>query len=214
MPLSILPTVRKLEQRFEQLDKALRNSFDNLKRDLSHQSETLEYLKAKIREQEQFNLQLLRDMAELQQAHITSLKQSLKQEILEELTTKPKKKVSTTENQAISQGLKSGQSSGSEGVVGLTALHIKILKRLMILQMEGRKRYLSMRVLASDLYPDKGYVSIKTTLSKYIKRLSQKGLVDKRSQGRLYLSYTEKALQFADSERLNRMKELISQNKG
>ena len=67
-----------------------------------------------------------------------------------------------------------------------------------------------MRDLATELYPHKAYGIIKATLSEYIKRLHQEGYVEKMLSGRLYLSYTEKALQFADDQRLNRMKELIS----
>ena len=88
--------------------------------------------------------------------------------------------------------------------------HFDILKRLMILQMESGKRTVSMRELAEELYPQKPYTSIKTTLSRYIKRLGQNGLIGKMQKGRLYLSYTEKALEFADRAWLNRMKELIS----
>ena len=92
----------------------------------------------------------------------------------------------------------------------LSPLHFHILKRLMILQMESKRRTISLRELAAELYPNKAYNSIKTTLSRYIDELHRNGLVEKIRRYRLYISYTEKALSYADSERLSRMKELIS----
>jgi len=110
------------------------------------------------------------------------------------------------------------ETSPSESVhkkpEGLTPLHLQILKRLMIFQMEKGMRAVSMRDLAADIYPAKEYNVIKATLSEYVKKLHQKGFIEKFNMEKLYLSYTEKALQYADSQRLSRMKELISQPLG
>ena len=217
MPLSILQTVRNLQKQLQQLDTALMTSFSNLKRDLNNQADTLSRINSKLIEQEKFNKQLIRNIAELQKQQVdtNSLKKSSKEEILREIGKAQGRK--TPEN-----GMKklSGDCSGKSKLTvnasptpntkGLTALHMELLRRLMILQIESGKRSISMRDLASDLYPNKAYTTIKATLSEYIKRLHQVGLVEKIHQGRLYLSYTEKALQFADDERLHRMKELIS----
>ena len=61
----------------------------------------------------------------------------------------------------------------------LSPLNLRILKHLMLLQVESGRRIISMRELAEELYPQKSYASIKTTLSKYLKRLGQKGLIEK-----------------------------------
>jgi hypothetical protein len=92
----------------------------------------------------------------------------------------------------------------------LSPLHYDILKRLMILQIESKRRTISLRELAAELYPNKAYNTIKTTLSRYIDELHRNGLVEKIRRYRLYISYTEKALSYADSERLSRMRDLIS----
>jgi DUF438 domain-containing protein len=92
----------------------------------------------------------------------------------------------------------------------LSPLHYDILKCLMILQMESKRRTISLRELAAELYPNKAYNTIKTTLSRYIDELHRNGLVEKIRRYRLYISYTEKALSYADNERLSRMKDLIS----
>jgi hypothetical protein len=92
----------------------------------------------------------------------------------------------------------------------LSPLHYDILKRLMILQMESKRRTISLRELAAELYPNKAYDTIKATLSEYVARIHRQRLVEKIHAGKLYLSYTEKALQYADDHRLNLMRSLIS----
>lgn len=98
----------------------------------------------------------------------------------------------------------------SHPTVTLSPLHYDILKRLMLLQMESKRRTISLRELAAELYSSKPYGSIKTTLSRYVDVLHRNGFVEKVRRYRLFISYTEKALSYADSERLSRMKDLIS----
>jgi len=192
MPIPIFGAERNLQKQLQQLDAAVRNSFSNLKRDLSNQAESLESLKSRLSKQEKVNRQLNRDIAVLQK--------QMKD------TTGQHREVSRESDKVL--GVHS--VSRKQDIKRLTALHIQILKRLMILQMESGRRSISMRDLASELYPQKAYATIKATLSEYIKRLHQEGFVEKMNRGRLYLSYSDKALQFADDQRLNNMKQLIS----
>ena len=71
----------------------------------------------------------------------------------------------------------------SEGVLrtpnSLSALHLEILKRIMLLQMETGKRCITMREIASEVYPTKEYSRIKSTMSEYIKSLHHSGLLKK-----------------------------------
>ena len=76
--------------------------------------------------------------------------------------------------------------------------------------METGKRCITMKELAAEVYPTKEYSRIKSTMSEYIKSLHQSGLVEKVQKEKLYLSYTEKALQYADEQRISRMKEIIA----
>lgn len=93
-------------------------------------------------------------------------------------------------------------------------LHIEILKRLMLLQNSLQLRWISMKDLASELYPGRHYRRVKSTLSEYLSELHKAGLVDKRYQhrNRLFVSYTEKALKFAEAGMIARMKDLISRS--
>jgi uncharacterized membrane protein len=171
----------------QQLDSALRTSFANLKRDVLKQDQTIEQLSVKFTEQENFIKHLAAEIAILR-PNQTSKPES---------TPTPVTKEST--------------NIQPQSRPRLTPLQLQLLKHLMILQLEAGRRYVSMRELAAELYPDKVYSNIKTTLSKYLKELGQEGLIDKLNNGRLLVSFTETALQYADDARLKRMKDLISQ---
>ena len=183
------------QKQLQKLDSALRTSFANLKRDFLQQEKTIEDLSASIAKQDKVLKQLNAKSAEQEDAtkHLSAEIAALKRKPIKPKFHKtPDRKTST-------------QSS-----LALTPLHLHILKHLMILQLESGRRNVSMRELATELYPDKAYSSIKTTLSKYIKELDREGFIEKINTGRLFVSYTEKALQYADDARLNRMKDLIS----
>ena len=94
-----------------------------------------------------------------------------------------------------------------------SVLHIEILKRLMLLQNSLQLRWISMKDLASELYPGRTYRRVKSTLSEYLTELHKAGLVEKRYQrrNRLFISYTEKALKFAENGMITKMKRLISE---
>ena len=179
MMIPSMRTIRGLQSRFEQLDKALSASFANLKSDLAVQAEEIATLKAKAREHDRAIIELA-------------------------------ERIGQTQEQPYS--IDTQRSEEHRSSLALSPLNLRILKRLMLLQVESGRRIVSLRELAEELYPGKPYASIKTTLSRYIKRLWEKRLINKTYNGRLYLSYTEKALEYADNERLNRMRELISRH--
>ena len=184
-----------LNKQLQQLDSALSTSFANLKRDFLEQETTIEELKARIAKQDKVLKQLSAKSAEQDKITI-HLSAEIAKLMKPSKLKSPKTPVRNTP----------AQSS-----TGLTALHLKLLKHLMILQLESGRRYVSMGELASELYPEKSYGTIKATLSEYIKKLHQQGFVEKIRRGKLLLSFTENALQFADNQRLNRMRELISE---
>ena len=212
--LSIVRTMRNLQKQLDRLDDALSKSFANLKRDFEAQAMSLERMNTKLIEQDRTNRQLVKIIARLQkQQDIASQPQLSKNEVSQETVRKHHHEAEGARNteESCKRSFESiNQPHGSQTVAGLTKLHMEILKHLMIIQTESGKRYISMRDLASELYPNKQYSIIKATLSEYIKKLHQDGFVEKIHKERLYLSYAEKSLQFADNQRLNKMRELIS----
>ena len=200
MTILTSPKSRNMQRKFHQLDSALRTSFDNLKRDFLEQEKTIEELNTRITKQDRFLKQLHAKSAEHEKAikHVSAEIADLKSEKSQVFG---KRSVKSTERSV---------SVRRKPNTGLTSLHIEMLKRLMLLQMEGSKRGISMRELAAEVYPSKPYARIKSTLSEYVKKLHLAGLIEKHMNGRLFLSFTEKALAYADEQRLSRMKELIS----
>lgn len=200
MMLPMNGSMEKLQRQLQQMDAAVKISFSNLKRDFLKQEKTIEELKTKISIQDKALKQLSAKSAEqetaikLHTAEITDLK-SAKSQVF------GKRSVKSTERSV---------SVRRTPNTGLTSLHIEMLKRLMLLQMENSKRGISMRELAAEVYPSRPYPKIKSTLSEYVKKLHQSGLIEKYMSGRLFLSFTEKALEYADEQRLNKMRDLIS----
>jgi len=192
--MKILTDIQKQLQR---MDKALIMSFSNLKVDISNHSKALELLDSKIKEQDELIRQLLSEMSTLKEQ-----KHTIKAE------SQP-----PTEQRVFGECSVSSVDR-SESVLrtpnSLTPLHLELLRKLMLLQVETGSRGITMRDIANEAYPNREYVSIKSTLSEYIKELHHAGLVEKIQKGKLYISFTEKALEYADQQRINRMKELIS----
>lgn len=203
-----------IKKELERMNPNLKISFSRIKHDIGNLSDWVCYLNTRFTEQEKLNKRFGKAIAALQrtQSDIDALKRSLKKEIMQEIS----KQLQRQEKKGAMFGKRSVKDTERSVSVHrtpntkLTPLHIEMLKRLMALQMENNARGVSMRQLASELYPDKEYHKIKSTLSEYLKKLYHAGLIEKIRRGRLYLSYTKKALEYADKARLKRMEELIS----
>ena len=151
----------------------------------------------KLQEQEHINRELMKDIA-----------------LLQKQQSAPSKLGHSDQKTFGNRSVKSTERSVSvrrKPNAGLTPLNIQMLKTLILLQMENSKRGISMRELAAEIYPSKPYPKIKSTLSEYVKKLHQTGLIEKHLSGRLFISFTQKALEYADEHRLNKMNKLISE---
>lgn len=198
--LSPFPLMQRIQKRLQQMDFALKSSFTNIKKDISSHEGSLASINTKLTEQEKLIQQLIAEMDLVQKKNRASIL--------------PSEDTTSHNNQRVF-GERSVESTERSETVrrtpnSLSALHLEILKRIMLLQMETGKRCITMKELAAEIYPTKEYSKIKSTMSEYIKSLHQSGLVEKVQKEKLYLSYTEKALQYADEQRISRMKEIIS----
>lgn len=66
----------------------------------------------------------------------------------------------------------------------LTNVQKSILLKLTLLSKENEKKWIPMKTIALDLYPDKDYTTIKSLVSNYTEILMTLGLVEKRRKGR------------------------------
>jgi len=85
----------------------------------------------------------------------------------------------------------------------LTNLQKSMLVNIKLLLDEEGKKWVPMKYLAQELYPEKTYPDIKALISNYTDVLLEHGLLIKRRKGReTYLSLTEKALPFIPKKEL------------
>jgi predicted transcriptional regulator len=182
------------------MDFALKSSFTNIKKDISSHENSLASINTKLTEQEKLIRQLIAEIARIQNQNHEVISSAGYTHSNNDQKVFGERPVESTERSVTV--LRTPNS--------LSALHLEILKRIMLLQMETGKRCITMREIASEVYPTKEYSRIKSTMSEYIKSLHRSGLVEKVQKEKLYLSYTEKALQYADEQRISRMKEIIA----
>lgn len=198
--LSPFPLMQRIQKRLQQMDFAIKSSFTNIKQDISSHENSLESINTKLTEQKKLIRQLIAEIARIQNQNHKVISSAGYTNSNNDQRVFDERSVESTERSVTV--LRTPNR--------LSALHLEILKRIMLVQMETGKRCITMREIASEVYPTKEYGKIKSTMSEYIKSLHQSGLVEKVQKEKLYLSYTDKALQYADEQRISRMKEIIA----
>lgn len=75
----------------------------------------------------------------------------------------------------------------------LTETQKTIFYRLALLLKESDQEWITIKTLATDLYPDKPYDQVRSTASEYVNILMESGLLEKRRRGKhTYVAITEK----------------------
>ncbi len=78
----------------------------------------------------------------------------------------------------------------------LTETQKTMFYRLSILLKEAGQEWMTMKALATDLYPNKVYDQVRSTTSEYVNVLMEAGLLEKRRRGKqTYIGITEKGRQ-------------------
>ncbi len=78
----------------------------------------------------------------------------------------------------------------------LTETQRSMFYRLSILLKEADQEWMTMKALATDLYPNKQYDQVRSTTSEYVNVLMEAGLLEKRRRGKqTYIGITEKGRQ-------------------
>ena len=191
---------KSVRKRIGELDRMLARSFAKIRNDMSSLVATVEKLTEKVNKQNDQLESFAERINRLEKLTVSGEAMAKEAE-----TATPDVKSRSVESTERSVSVRRTPNNN-----GLTNLHFELLKRLMILQVESGKRGITLRELATDMYPEKPYSQVKSTLSEYVKRLHEVDLVSKVRRGKLLVSYTHHALQFAESHRINRMKQLIA----
>ena len=88
----------------------------------------------------------------------------------------------------------------------LTDTQKSMFYRLGTLLYESSQQWITTKALAQELYHDKPYDKVRSTISEYISILVESGLVKKKRKGKLtYLSVTEKGLELFEKTKKSKL---------
>ena len=163
--------------KWDTLHNTLKNSFNNIKKDVSHVHLKIDnhHLKHK-------------DELNILSKRVARLESLMEQLILDYSKTKNEQQMQKYYQEEIDN------TKQDENVTNLTNLQKSILANLSILRNESSKEWISMKDLAQELYPNKKYSKIKSLLSAYTDLLVDLKLVKKEKKGKeTYLSLTNKS---------------------
>ena len=94
----------------------------------------------------------------------------------------------------------------------LTDTQKAIFLRLGTLLYESSQEWITTKALAQEIYPDKSYDKVRSTLSEYAGILIESGLIRKKRRGKLtYISITEKGLNLFEKSKKSKLKKILAQ---
>ena len=182
---------KKIEDKIQLLDQILQKSFLNIKGDISSIGNWIEKFNFENKEQ---NLKI-QDL----QNRIDFILRVLEQKTI--LSQEEKKEIPEIKIQ-------------TNILDTLTDTQKLIFLRLNTLQKEAKDSWITLKYLAQELYPNKSYNSIRSTLSEYTDILIDVGLVIKKRKGKQTLiSLTEKGQKLLEQIKSNKKQKLLSKDK-
>lgn len=176
------PEHTHLKSKIDSLDINVKNSFSNIRKDILHL-----FSKLDKHEKEIFTLrQKLLSLHKNKQVEETN-------EILKQA-------------EIISPDLSKPKFSWED----LTTVQQTLFKNLAVLQIESSQKWVAMKTLAEELYPNKSYDSVRSMISDYIHLLVDMGLVKKmRKRRQVYLSLSSLGTKFFDKTKQRKIIQIL-----
>lgn len=151
------------------INKSLHNSFSNVKKDILHLHKTIKEKDDETNQRFQLIEERIKKMEGLFFSKLTQ-KESFMQKIKEQ----PREEKSDIEyDDSFLNALKSFQRT-----------EIRMFKTIYELQTNLHLKHISYKSLASYVYPNKNYGSIRSAITQFLARLHTEGLVDKKRVGK------------------------------
>ncbi len=192
------------------ISENLKNSFVRVKTDIKVVRDWLSYFKTKDDEYEERFKAIESSVDELSEvlAYLTEKEQEAPQpQIIREKPTREEPYY------AIEEKIPSQQQPRSI-LDDLTETQRAIFLRLAAFQRESGQEWTSLKALAHDIYPDKLYDKVRSTLSEYVGLLIDTGLIKKTRRGKqTYLAVTQKGQQYVGTEDDKKAKKPIAKAK-
>lgn len=182
---------KKEGNNWENLHNSLKDSFSNIKKDMGLLNNWLGQHKSKLQEHEQNHLSHKESFSMILNRLDRLEELLMKSDIL---SSKQQKEIQEESKELVDISLKSNTDKAL--LNDLTNVQKSLLIRLAILLKESNLKWISMRGLSQEIYPDKDHESIKSMMSIYSDILLNLGLIEKKRKGRdIFLTVTKKAYQ-------------------
>lgn len=173
---------KKEGKKIEELESSLKNSFQNMRSDMSHVSQWISHFKTKHDEHskniESLHLRLaaLESLLETKQAvlGVKSEKVRVQEELEEE-----------EENDLSKNTLESSVSPPTQGQWDELTPTLKIVcNKLAGLKKESPRGWVSMKSITREMYPKRDYGAMRSTMSQFISTLEVHGFVERKRVGK------------------------------
>ncbi len=168
-------------QRIDNLSTSVKSSFTNLRKDMEHISKLLHHYDGTMGEHNKRFEQLAKRLLILENK--LNQMQRVDPEKESEVHEEPLQQEEMMEDEVINDSLWES----------LTETQQKLCWKLAALQKEMPDQWISLKYLAQELYPDKDYNLVRSTLSQFIAGLEELGILKRKRKGKqAYVFSTEK----------------------
>lgn len=186
--LDLFRSTKPLQEELDGVKQATHQGFSNVKRDIGALSGWVAYLQ-KTDEEKNHRL----DRIEAQLEHIMN---ELKDIEFVEHTQAPQKQLSAPKQEQENTKSVLAQFDMFKKLNSLTVQQRNLFNILCRIALESGNEYKSMVDIAQDVYANKSYGQVRTTLSAYTTRLEELGLVERTRKGRfVYIRLTKAAVE-------------------
>ncbi len=194
---------QRAHERIDEVHKLLKNSFKNVKFDISELGSWQKSLEESHQEHKSKINELSKKLIiiEKQLNEFLSNSKTKKEVIEEEFIEENSEEENQYEDQEVSNGL----------ISILTTTQTEIFIKIYQLQKQVGSK-ISYKSLAAILYRDKDYNNVRSTLSEYTSLLVEQGLVQKYRKGKeIYVGLTNRGIKFLQN--LQKSRKIDSKNK-
>ena len=185
----------------QNINTNLKDSFTRIKKDIQATRDWLSYFKDREQDHEE-RLKNIESRFEEMSEVLTYMQEAPSKE-----RTKREK-----ENTVVIEDTENDNEEGvSQRILNdLTDTQKAIFHRLGTLLYESSQEWITAKALAQEVYPEKTYDKVRSTLSEYTSILIESGLIKKKRRGKLtYLSITEKGLNLFEKNKKSKLKKIL-----
>ena len=183
------------QEELARLNTNLKHSFLKIKEDIKAIKEWIDYFETQHKEHK------------TKFKHLDNKLMQIDEFISYSVLTTPKQEQQTKEDQVLQEEVKEILEQAPTPqyfklLEDLTETQKNIFYRLALLLKEADQEWITIKMLATDLYPNKQYDQVRSTASEYVNVLIESGLLEKRRRGKhTYVTITQKGKQLLEKSK-------------